>query len=200
MSSKRFSKDDWAALGLRQLRAEGPRGLALAAVCGAAGRTRGSFYHHFEDHDAFVLAVMAAWRDLNATAAQDAHAGDDDAGGRQGGDAATVFARLTAQIDHELDRSARQIAQSRPEAAEIVRAVDALRVAALATLYRRLFDGDAAAADRVAAIDYAAYVGAQTLWPERETEEMRALGETFLEMAQALAQGRVDQRPSATAP
>ena len=49
--SARLGRDDWLALGLERLAAEGPRALRLENICAAAGRTRGSFYHHFRDHD-----------------------------------------------------------------------------------------------------------------------------------------------------
>ena len=36
--------------------------MTIEALCTAADRTRGSFYHHFQDHGAFVEALMLAWK------------------------------------------------------------------------------------------------------------------------------------------
>ena len=53
----------WLVLGLAQLSAHGPDGLRIEPLCAAAARTRGSFYHHFQDHDAFIAALLDHWRD-----------------------------------------------------------------------------------------------------------------------------------------
>ncbi|MGB0506322.1 MAG: TetR/AcrR family transcriptional regulator, partial [Pikeienuella sp.] len=62
---KRFTREDWLDFGLAQLAKEGPDALSIHPLCKAAGRTIGSFYHHFKDHAGFVDALLARWRKLN---------------------------------------------------------------------------------------------------------------------------------------
>src|ERR1700761_9402984 len=62
--SVRLSKADWLILGQRLLSEEGPSGLGIDRLTQAAGRTKGSFYHHFQGRDDFLTALMAHWREV----------------------------------------------------------------------------------------------------------------------------------------
>ena len=55
-----MTREEWINHGLSALDASGPDALSLAALAARAGVTKGSFYHHFEDHDAFVAGLMNA--------------------------------------------------------------------------------------------------------------------------------------------
>lgn len=57
----RLGREDWLALGRAALEEEGPSGLTVEALMRRAGRTRGSFYHHFGSQGAFLHALAAAW-------------------------------------------------------------------------------------------------------------------------------------------
>ncbi len=57
----RFGREDWLALGRAILATEGSSSLTIEALTARAGKTRGSFYHHFRDRAAFVAALAEAW-------------------------------------------------------------------------------------------------------------------------------------------
>ena len=59
----RFGKMDWLEIGFRLLASEGPSALTIGRLTGEARRTRGSFYHHFEDREDFVREMMVEWRE-----------------------------------------------------------------------------------------------------------------------------------------
>src|SRR5688500_82529 len=42
----RWTREDWVELAVARLKADGAGALTLEALCLAAGRTKGSFYHH----------------------------------------------------------------------------------------------------------------------------------------------------------
>src|ERR1700756_1737034 len=67
--SRRFSREDWLALGEQRLSTEGPGALSLERLTGAAGRTKGSFYHHFQSRDEFLAALVDRWRETVVEAA-----------------------------------------------------------------------------------------------------------------------------------
>ena len=57
----RLGRKDWLALGRAALEEEGSSGLTVKALTRRAGRTRGSFYHHFESQGAFLRALAEDW-------------------------------------------------------------------------------------------------------------------------------------------
>lgn len=61
----RFGRAEWLAIGRDALREGGPEALTIEALTRRAGKTRGSFYHHFPDHAGFArtLAEAAAGTD-----------------------------------------------------------------------------------------------------------------------------------------
>lgn len=61
-----MTREDWLRLGLDALMENGPSALALEALAKRAGRTKGSFYHHFGGRRDFVLAMLALWREDSA--------------------------------------------------------------------------------------------------------------------------------------
>jgi len=155
-----------------QLTRQGPAGLTVEALCAAAERTRGSFYHHFDDHDAFVVELMQAWKQrhtLDIAEKALAEAGDQRA---------QTLSRLANSADHALERVVRQYAQTTPAALAIVREVDDLRTGFVARLYRD--QGlDPELAEDIARIEYAAFVGSQIVWPDMPAEERMALDRRF---------------------
>lgn len=141
-------------------------------MCAAAQRTRGSFYHHFADHDAFVRALLLAWKqrytlDIAEKALAEARE-----------DRAQTLSQLANNVDHALERAVRQYAQTNPVAQAIVREVDDLRTGFVAGLYRD--QGlDPQLADDIARIEYAAFVGSQIVWPDMPAGERIALDRRF---------------------
>jgi len=57
-ATKEETRDALIASGMELFAARGLDGPSLDDICANAGLTRGAFYVHFEDRDAFLLAVM----------------------------------------------------------------------------------------------------------------------------------------------
>ena len=56
--SKAQTREALILAGLALFRDQGPDAPSLDAICESAGKTRGAFYVHFADRDAFMVAVM----------------------------------------------------------------------------------------------------------------------------------------------
>ncbi|ASP36954.1 TetR family transcriptional regulator [Labrenzia sp. VG12] len=176
---KRFGKTDWLDLGLSQLAGEGLAGLTVEALCVRAERTRGSFYHHFKDHDAFVAALMQAWKQRHTLDVAEATMAEEP-------DARTAkLSSMANRLDHDLERAVRQFAQSNRVAAGVVREVDELRTGFVADLYEARGHEPDLARD-IARIEYAAYIGSQIVWPEMTAEERMALDRRFASLVTLL--------------
>ncbi|QDG75241.1 TetR/AcrR family transcriptional regulator [Labrenzia sp. PHM005] len=174
---KRFGKDDWITLGFRQLIKDGINGLTLDALCRTAGRTKGSFYHHFKDHNAYLVDLVEAWKQQNTLDVAAETMADDPATQAQ------TLANLATHLDHDLERAMRQFAQVHETARLVVRQVDQIRTSFIFGLYRAQGLDKEAAAD-IAKIEYAAFVGAQIVWPEMTPEDRLALDKRFAKMVQ----------------
>ncbi|MCK7612370.1 TetR/AcrR family transcriptional regulator [Roseibium sediminicola] len=164
---------------------QGPAGLTVEALCEAGERTRGSFYHHFADHDAFVADLMQAWKQRHTLDIA------EKALAETGEQRAQTLSRLANSADHALERAVRQYAQANPVARAIVREVDDLRTGFVAGLYRdQGLDPDLA--EDIARIEYAAFVGCQIVWPDMPAEERMALDRRFAGLV-ARALGTADK-------
>ncbi|WP_420334505.1 TetR/AcrR family transcriptional regulator [Roseibium sp.] len=174
-SRKRFVKKDWLDLGLEQLARDGGAALTVDAMCAAASRTRGSFYHHFQDHGAFLEALFLAWKQRNTLDVADAIM-------RQPQDKrAQTLSDIANMLDQDLERAVRQFAQSNDIARKVVQEVDEVRTEFVVGLYR---DAGLAPelAREIAQLEYAAYVGSQIVWPHMTADDRIRLDKRFASM------------------
>lgn len=157
----RFERADWLDLGQTLLARRGPEAMTLERLTEAAKKTRGSFYHHFTDHQAFLAALGARWRETSTEAP--IAAVDVQQGKRP-----EALARRTADIDHALERNLRRLAASEPAVAREVKRVDEARIRYLVTLFRAELGLSAPEALSRARIQHAYFVGAQMVFPEAD--------------------------------
>ncbi|MBL8531850.1 MAG: TetR/AcrR family transcriptional regulator [Hyphomonadaceae bacterium] len=168
----RFGREDWIELGLRLLARQGPETLTLERLTQAAGKTRGSFYHHFVDHQAFLAALGEYWlaHEIDAVIARIDKA---PAARRE------ALARHAAGIDHALERNLRRLAASEPVIAEVVARSDAKRIAYLARMFRSELKLAAAEALARARIQHSFFVGAQMVFPKADARFQLSLQKTL---------------------
>lgn len=158
---KRWTRDAWLEHGERQLKAEGAQGLTLERLCLSAGRTRGSFYHHFASTDAFVAALLDRWRARDTDGIGEATLAAADPVERR-----RVLRRLTAEIDHTLEMAVRRLAETDPRHARRVEEADARREAVLAELLEREFAVGAQRARDAARLIHSIQLAAEMRAPE----------------------------------
>jgi len=141
----------------------GPEALTLERLSEATGKTRGSFYHHFEDHQAFLSALAARWRETGT----EAPIAEADAAHRSGKRRETL-ARRTVEVDHALERGLRRLAASEPVIAKAVAEVDERRIDYVARLFRSELGLPADEGLTRARIQHCAFVGAQMVFPDAD--------------------------------
>ena len=159
--NRRWGRENWLAFGEQQLKAGGPGALALERLCVAAGRTKGSFYHHFGSTEAFLEALVERWRlwatDRIAEAALSAR--DPDASGR-------TLKKLTSAMDHRLDLAMRELASSSPALTAKVADADARREDVVASLIAAAFGIEAGRAQAAARLFHAVHLAGQVRSPD----------------------------------
>jgi len=149
----RLTRRDWINHGLRTLATEGSNALKVGAMAEALGVSRGSFYWHFADFADFRTRLLENWRDR--TVDQVIREFEDEPAGPG------RLQRLLKRAffgKRGLDRAIRMWAAADADVAKMVAAVDARRVAYMASL---LIDAgvDAGQAQPRAAFIYWAYLG-----------------------------------------
>ena len=176
----RYRREDWLDKALAELSVHGPEALKLEAICAAIGLTRGSFYHHFEDHAAFLTAAAQHWKARQTTEllANQTPAEMSEA------DHAALEDRVVG-LDFKLELGMRELSRRHPEIAEIVAETDALRIQFIAETYRARFNLDAEDADAVAGLEYATFVGSIAVEPNITSDAMQARAVLLDQITQA---------------
>lgn len=157
----RFGRQDWLGLGLRLLAEQGPEALTVERLTAAAGKTRGSFYHHFTDQAAFMAGLGERWLSEATDALIEEAESAAPAGRRR-----ETLARRAAGIDHALERALRRLAVSEPSIAEAVGRSDARRIDYLVGVFRAELGLPQKEAETRAQLQHCAFVGAQMVFPD----------------------------------
>lgn len=174
----RFSKNDWIELGMKQLENTGPAGLTVDALCTAASRTRGSFYHHFEGHEDFVRAMMAFWKKRDTDDVIEIVEATSKSKSRE-------LNSIASALNHRLEGRIRQFSLRDSSAADILSSVDETRISYLSKLHQEHRKVPESEALTLAKLEYAAYVGAQILWPNDKAKSFETLGGAFISLVNA---------------
>lgn len=167
--AKQFSRNNWIALGLARLRESGPSALRIDALASAAGRTKGSFYHHFTDLPDYIGALADEWL---RTATVDPIAKIEKEGSVEA--VRKALARFASRLDHGLERQMRRFAQSDDRVDAVVRASDQRRIAFLVQQFQALGLSEEESRER-ANIQHCFFVGLQIVFPDADDGFRRKL-------------------------
>lgn len=161
IAAGRWSRDDWVELAVARLKAGGVAALTLENLCRVAGRTKGSFYHHFHTVEDLLIELARRWRrtetdEIGAVAAAEA---DPRKGLR-------ALFRRSARMDHSLEIAVRALAVERPEVAAIVVDTDTVREGIIAGLLAGAYGLAADEAADVARVFHSLQLAAQLRAPD----------------------------------
>ena len=163
----RLTREDWLETGLQLLSNSGEQALTVERLCKATSRTKGSFYHHFQDRDRFVDALLEYWQskytDKIITAVE--RLKDPIAQRRE-------LDRLAANVDNQLERVIRNWSAVDERVRQIIRQVDEQRINYLTNLISNLGQIDRQTANELAIVEYAAFLGLQYLFPDDNSRRM----------------------------
>jgi AcrR family transcriptional regulator len=166
VAAGRFSKLVWLRLGERLLSDEGPAALSLERLTEAAGRTKGSFYHHFQSRDDFLAALTQHWRETVVEAAARPYRDDPRLAAWQ-----ALLRDAPLQLNQPFERAVRRLAVGEPIVRAAMEQVDRERIDSLTFLISQLRD-DLEDPRAFATLIYAVIVGAQ--WLLKSADDPRA--------------------------
>jgi AcrR family transcriptional regulator len=157
LPQSRFTKRHWLKLGERLLSAEGPGALSLERLTEAAGRTKGSFYHHFGGRDDFLAALTQHWRETVVEPAARPYRDDPRPAAWR-----ALLRAAPFQLNQPFERALRRLAVGEPIVRDGVERVDRERIDNLTFLVSQLRE-DLEDPRAFAVLLYAVIVGAQWL-------------------------------------
>ena len=173
----RFTREDWLETGLQLLRESGGRALTLEQLCKVASRTKGSFYHHFKNHDEFINALLEYWQSKYTEQIIIAveQLTDPIAQRRE-------LDRLAANVDDRLERIIRNWSGVDERVRQTIKQVDDRRIEYLTDLISKIGHLDRQTANELAIIEYAAFLGLRYLFPDNESKQIEHFGTRFSEI------------------
>lgn len=189
MKKKRYSAEDWLDLGLAELSRAGPEAVKLEAICKAAGLTRGSFYYHFADHEAFLVAVAERWL-VQQTDLVAEHITDLMSDGDIGPEVMEKMTQAALEIDYKLELGMRELGRRVPKVNAVVKAADKKRIDVMTQIYVTRYALQTERAARYAYLEYATFSGIVLLNPDMAKEEQFSLAGLYEQtMIAALTKG-----------
>lgn len=138
MALPRTPRNSWIEAGLRALATGGPDAVRVEALARNLGVTKGGFYWHFEDRQALLDEMLAAWerRSIDEVIAQ------LDGGGGDAGDRLRRLYELAASAGELLtiDLAIRDWARREPAVASRLRRGDNRRMDYMRSLFGQFTD------------------------------------------------------------
>jgi len=165
----RFRKKNWLELGQSLLKTEGPAALTIERMTEHAGKTRGSFYHHFESRDAFLSALVEDWQASSLSALAKRLEGAESLDAKR-----AIMRNVSMEWDSGFERQLRFLAAQEPMVARLLAQVDDLRIAGLTSMIQ-LLQPEIEAPGAYAFVQYAAIVGGQMILTSADDPRLPAI-------------------------
>jgi len=178
---KRFSKKDWLALGLKVLAKGGPAALRIDALCAAAKRTKGSYYHHFSGREDFTAELLDHWEQkLTEAVISETERQDDPV------EKLIALNRITDGLDMGVETALRRWAGTEKAVADAIAKVDKRRIDYVANLFMQAKDITASQAIDLAVMNYASLIGTQLMFTEISRERRKRIARIYVDMLDTL--------------
>jgi AcrR family transcriptional regulator len=172
-----LSATDWLNHGLKTLAQEGFTALKAVPLAKSMGVSRGSFYWHFADIEAFHGELLRLWRDIAA----ERIIADVDAASEKDNALQILLHRVFGE-QRALENAVRRWAAVDPAARAAVQAIDRRRVSYVESLLRTAGVDDDAARTR-AQILYWTYLGFALSDRALPPAQLRAVVQEMLRIA-----------------
>ncbi len=170
---KKIEREDWFITGLEILNTEGFLRITIDNLCDVLKVTKGSFYHHFKNVDAYIEALMKYWVDMNTKSlivqVDKVNAPHEKI---------EKLNELVLQRSHKSEQVIRGWSFSNEVVRKYVTEVDETRIEYTANL-KILCGEQAEVARQLAMIEYACLIGTQQLYPDLSGVKQLELYELF---------------------
>lgn len=163
-------KPKWLDSGLQLISEEGEGGLTVDALCTRMQRTKGAFYHHFPNRDAYVTQLLEHWEQTYTGRIIEELEAVPDAVARL----RALGERTARDVDLRLERRIRVWSDREPAARAVLERVDQARESYLRDQFGQAL-GDPHRAQLAARAHMAFLVGTEMLYQDLPRQELREL-------------------------
>ncbi len=174
---KRFQYNDWLELGLSCVRSEPATRLTVDHLCEKASKTKGSFYFHFKNIEAYFIALAEHWYEQFTI--ELIHKSQQKSSPK---DRLDLLNALAVQLDPRIEQGMRALAAREPTISGVCKKVDEMRLAYLSKLYQSTGHFDNDDAEALAVFEYAAMVGYQQIKLDATPKETAKMYQVFLKL------------------
>ncbi len=173
----RFTKTDWLDLGLAELSASGLTAIRIDKLCASAGRTKGSFYHHFSGREDFVAALLDHWQqNLTEAVIRETEQELDPVA------KLITLNRITEELDMGVETVLRRWAGTEPSVATAIAKVDKRRIDYVASLLMQAKDISVRQAVDLAVMNYTSLVGSQLVFTDICQDRRKRIAQIYVDM------------------
>ena len=165
----RLSREDWLKSGLGLLVKHGVDSLTIDFMCRNLEVTKGSFYHHFKNREAFLEALLDYWEMTYTTQFIEISQSEASPLAQM-----QKLNELVEESHGTQETVIRAWAQVDPMARVYQERVDQRRIGFIRELYLQLMD-DEILAHTMAQLVYATLIGAQTILPPATQLELKRM-------------------------
>lgn len=173
----RMSVLDWLDFGLETLAEGGPDSLTIDGLCLRAGKTKGSFYAHFQSHDEFIIALAVHWRKRYTENVIERVEAEAEPQQRM-----EHLNRIVIHLDPRIGHGMRRLAEKNQEVEQMVAEIDQIRISYLADLHFASGNFTPEDARDLAIIENAAFIGLTATGYGKNAAEMERLYSTFMRL------------------
>ena len=173
---KKISKDEWLKAGMNALGLHGEEAIRIDKMCAELNVSKGSFYHHFQNIENFVVSLMTFWEKENTIDIIDS------------AEEESSFEEKTEKLntivigkDHLVEVRIRSWAVRDPKVKLFVDKVDGQRIEYLKSLYLQSGASEEKAFN-LARLEYAAFIGMQHLFKDLPASEKQDLSQLFQQL------------------
>jgi AcrR family transcriptional regulator len=176
----RVTREDWLENGLQVLAQSGVEMLTIDAMCRHLGVTKGSFYHHFKNREAYLEAILEFW--------EEKYTGQFIQFSQGAQNPAEQLERLTQLVVQSFGTEEVQLrawAQHDPLARRYQERVDQRRLAFLYELQKDLYQNPVHART-MAQLQYAALIGSTEIMPALTADDLQAMYQLLARLSVSL--------------
>ena len=177
----KFSKIDWLDLGLHVLSEGGLAALRIDELCTAAGRTKGSYYHHFSSREDFTAELLDHWQQkLTEAVIIETERQADPV------EKLITLNRITDVLDMRVETALRRWAGTNTVVADAIAKVDKRRIDYVASLLMQAKDIPRQQAIDLAVMNYTSLIGTQLIYIPISGSRRKRIAQIYVDILDTL--------------